>query len=105
MGHKERLPGRGSSRKGPGVERSLGSTVGGGKGTDKYKQGIPFPKLRALFMKRRKYFMFFFSFLLFFSSASRLGKVIKANTIYCVPDIILRAFYLNSLHLIVRISL
>lgn len=31
MGHKERLPGRGSSRKGPGVERSLGSTVGGGR--------------------------------------------------------------------------
>lgn len=57
----------------------------------------PFSKVQDLFMKRRKTITPFF-FLSFFSSVSRLGKVIKANTTYCVPGIIPEAFYLSSLH-------
>lgn len=79
--HQERLPGRGSSWNGPGVERFLGGNCGWGEVSGQVQAGNPFSKGQGSFHEKEKVFPLFF-FLPFFSSVSRLGKGTKANIYY-----------------------
>lgn len=67
------------------------------KGAGEMQARNPLCKVQGPFHEKEKeYFTFFF--LPFLSSASTPEKVIKANTIYCVPDINPKTFHLNPLH-------
>lgn len=79
VGHQERLPGRGGSWNGPGVEGFLGKNCGWADGSWWGTSRKSLFQSSGLFSWKRRHLFFF---LPFFSSASRLGKVTKANVYY-----------------------